>query len=84
MERQEELIFKKPRYNLHNIDTTQRDDGYSFALEIFDSKKKDISVVLFQATHGWEWYNEEDKIRILRPLSEKKRKAKRGRKKKVK
>jgi len=84
MEGREELIFKKPRYKLHNIDTSPRDDGYCFSIEIFDNTKKEISVILFQATHGWEWFEEKDKIRIFRPMSEKKSKAKNKRKRKKK
>ena len=84
MYEREELIFKKPRYKLHNIDTSPRDDGYCFAIEIFDKTKKEISVILFQATHGWEWSEEKDRIKILRPVSEKKSKDKNKRKRKKK
>jgi len=77
---QEELVFKKPRYSLDNIDYKTRDDGFAFAIEILDKEKKEISVILFQSTHGWEWFEDDEQIRILRPMVKLKKRKRRKKK----
>jgi len=64
----EELIFKKPQYELLKINTVEPSGEFVFSIEIIDTVKKEHLIIYMHATQNYTWHENETEILIVRPI----------------